>query len=93
MPYLILTRRDRTDFTEDAARALFPAETAQVRVLMDQGAILGIWDRGDAAGVCIVLDAADEAEMNAVLATLPLFQAGMIAVERTIPLSDYFGTD
>lgn len=89
MQYVVLTRRDRTNFTDTEAEALFPAEASGVETLRREGFLLQIWDRADLAGACLLCDTSDEARLRQVLAGLPLFAAGMVAIERLVPLRPY----
>ncbi len=69
---------------------LLLAEAARAWELQQAGMIREIYFRADRSDAILVLEAADVAEARAVLATLPLVEAGMIAFE-IIPLRPYPG--
>jgi muconolactone delta-isomerase len=69
---------------------LSAAEARRVWELYQQGAIREVPFRADEPAALLMLEAADLAEAQAVLATLPLVMAGLIAFE-VIPLRAYPG--
>lgn len=89
MEYLLLTRRDRIHFTDQEAAALFPAEAAVVAELKQAGVLKAIWSRDDVAGACLLIEANDETAVQRELQRLPLFKAGMLAIEKLVPLKPY----
>jgi hypothetical protein len=47
--------------------------------------------RGDIPGAAILWEAPSEAEVRAALASLPIFQAGMLEILLVVPLESYPG--
>lgn len=92
MQFLTLSRR-RTDafppqaFTPD----LLARESQRVRELYASGLLRHIWRRGDLAGAAILWEAENEAEVRAALASLPIFEAGMMEIPVFAPLAPYPG--
>ena len=70
--------------------ALLKAEAARVWELQQSGVLREIYFRGDRSDAVLVLECADAAETQGILATLPLVRAGLIAFE-VIPLKPYRG--
>ena len=66
-------------------------ETARVRELYAAGILRQIWKRGDMPGASILWEAPSKAEVEAAIASLPIFQAGMLEVTALIPLEPYPG--
>jgi muconolactone delta-isomerase len=76
-----------------AANAFTPhlrAEAARVWELQQSGVLREIYFREDRSDAVLILECADVAEVQDVLGTLPLVQAGFIAFE-VIPLKPYPG--
>ena len=90
MQFLTVSRRRTEHFAEADFAARAEDERAQVRALYAEGFIRQIWQRGDIAGACIVVEASSEAEVRERLDTLPLYRAGMIEFS-IIPLNPYAG--
>jgi muconolactone delta-isomerase len=74
-------------FTPD----LIARETQRVKDLYAAGILRQIWKRGDIPGAAILWEAASEAEVHAALASLPIFQAGMLEILALVPLEPYPG--
>jgi muconolactone delta-isomerase len=66
-------------------------ETARVRELYAAGLLRQIWKRGDIPGASILWEAAFEAEVRDAIASLPIFQAGLLEIVAVIPLEPYPG--
>lgn len=66
-------------------------ETARVRELYAAGLLRQIWKRGDIPGACLLWEAASEAEVRDAIASLPIFQAGLLEIVAVIPLEPYPG--
>lgn len=92
MQFLSFSRR-RTDQypPESFTPGLVNAEAARVRALYASGLLRHVWKRSDAAGAVILWEAADEAEVRAALASLPIAQAGMLEIVALVPLEPYPG--
>ena len=91
MQFLALLRRNTERFTEADFAPKLPEEAEQRRRLYAQGAVRQVWNRGDLPGSGFMLEAADLAEAQQRLDTLPLVQAGMMTIEALVPLSPYPG--
>lgn len=75
---------------DDAFAPLGKAEAARAWALHQAGVIRELYFRADRHEAVLVLECADTSEARAVLATLPLVEAGLIAFE-VIPLVAYPG--
>ncbi|MCC3317034.1 hypothetical protein [Nocardia africana] len=90
MQFMVLSRRRTETFTEADFEAVLPAETDHVRRLYLDGVVRQIWLRGDVAGACFTIEAADAEQANAIVAQLPMAAAG-VSEFTVIPLSPYRG--
>ena len=90
MQFLTVSRRLTESFAEADFAARAEEERAQARALYAERFIRQIWQRGDVAGACILVEANSEAHVRERLNTLPLYQAGMIEFS-IIPLNPYAG--
>jgi muconolactone delta-isomerase len=90
MQFLTVSRRRTERFADADFAARAEEERAQARALYAEGFIRQIWQRGDVAGACILVEADSEADVRERLNTLPLYQAGMIEFS-VIPLRPYAG--
>jgi len=70
---------------------LVARETARVRELYASGILRQIWKRADTPGASILWEAASKAEVEAAIASLPIFQAGLLEVVALMPLEPYPG--
>lgn len=70
--------------------ALLKEEAARAWELQQAGVLREIYFRSDRSDAVLILECADAAEAQRLLATLPLVQAGLIAFE-VIPLKPYPG--
>ena len=75
---------------DDAYEPHLKAEAARAWELYQAGVIRELYFRADWPGAVLVLECAGADEANAVLATLPLVQHGLITFE-IIPLTAYPG--
>lgn len=92
MQFLSLSRRRTDAFPPEAFTPELNAREGQrVKELYASGLLRQIWKRGDVAGAAIVWEAASEAEVRAALASLPIFQAGMLEIVFVVPLEPYPG--
>ncbi|CAG9261623.1 hypothetical protein [Paraburkholderia caribensis] len=66
-------------------------EVAYVRDNYAIESIRQVWSRADAAGACLLIEAASEAAARAVVDGLPLMKAGKLAIETFVPLQPYRG--
>jgi muconolactone delta-isomerase len=62
-----------------------------VKALYATGLLRQVWKRADTPGAAILWEAASEAEVRAAIASLPIYQAGMLEVESVVPLEPYPG--
>ncbi|MBF6243883.1 hypothetical protein IU471_09850 [Nocardia elegans] len=90
MQFMVLSRRRTESFTDADFEKVLPAETDRVRKLYLDGVVRQIWLRGDIAGACFTIEAADAEEANAIVAELPMAAAG-VSEFTVIPLSPYRG--
>ena len=92
MQFLSLSRRRTDAFPPEAfTPELGARETQRAKELYASGLLRQIWKRGDMPGAVILWEAAAEAEVRAALATLPIFQAGMLEIQAVVPLEPYPG--
>src|ERR1700761_2866178 len=92
MQFLTISRRKIDVFPIEAfTPELIARERAQVRELNDSGKLCHIWVRDDLPGAVIIWEASTEDDLRASIATLPLFQAGMLDIVTIVPLKGYPG--
>jgi len=92
MQFLSLSRRRVDQFPPEAfTPALGAQEAGRVKALYATGLLRQLWKRADTPGAAILWEAASEAEVRAAIASLPIFQAGMLEVESVVPLEPYPG--
>jgi len=92
MQFLSLTRRRLDAFPPEAFTPdLIAQEGQRVRQLYACGLLRQIWKRADLPGSAILWEAPSEADVRAALASLPIFQAGMLEVVLVAPLEPYPG--
>lgn len=70
---------------------LIAAESQRVRELYAAGYIRSIWRRNDLPGAVMLVEAADEDEVKANTASLPLAQRGMLEIVTLTQLLPYPG--
>lgn len=70
---------------------LIGREAARVRELYAAGILRQIWKRSDTPGATILWEAGSKAEVDAAIASLPIFQAGLLEVVALVPLEPYPG--
>ena len=92
MQFLSLSRR-RTDLfpPESFTTELAAHEARRIKALYASGLLRQIWRRGDIPGASILWEAPSEDEVRAAIATLPIFQAGMLEIVALVPLEPYPG--
>jgi muconolactone delta-isomerase len=91
MQFLSLSRRLTDLFPPEAfTPELLRRETARARELYAEGILRQIWKRGDIPGASILWEAASETEVREAIASLPIFQAGLMEVS-VVPLQPYPG--
>jgi muconolactone delta-isomerase len=92
MQFLSLSRRLIDQFPPEAfTPELTRRETARVRELYAAGILRQIWKRGDIPGASILWEAVSEAEVRDAIASLPIFQAGLLEIVAVVPLEPYPG--
>ena len=62
-----------------------------MREFYAEGLVRQVWLRGDAGGVCMIVEAASADEVAEKLNTLPLIQAGFLQPPMIVPLKPYLG--
>ena len=92
MQFLSLSRRRTDQFPPEAFTTELAAREGQcVKALYAAGILRQIWKRGDIPGASILWEAPSEAEVRAAIASLPIFQAGMLEILALVPLEPYPG--
>jgi len=92
MQFLSLSRRRTDEFPPEAfTPELLAGESQRVKELYAAGLLRQVWKRGDTPGAAILWEAPSEAEVHAAIATLPIFQAGMMEIAFLVPLQPYPG--
>jgi len=92
MQFVTISRRRTDAFPAEAfTPELIGREAARVKELYAEGLLRQIWGRGDGGGAVIVWEAASEADVRNACESLPIFKAGMLAIEVLVPLKPYAG--
>lgn len=92
MQFLSISRRRTDQFPPEAfTPELIANEGKRVKVLYADGILRQIWKRGDMPGATILWEANNEDEVRAAIASLPIFEAGMLEVVALVPLEPYAG--
>jgi len=92
MQFLTLSRRRTTEFPPEAFTPdLVAREGQRVRQLYASGILRQIWKRGDTPGASILWEADNEAAVRVAVASLPIYQAGMLELVALVPLEPYPG--
>ena len=90
MQFLAITRRRTEIFSAEDFDAVLEPEAERVRELYAAGSFRQAYSRGDIPGAVLLLEAADAAEAERIMASLPFAQKGMSDVEL-IELRPYRG--
>jgi muconolactone delta-isomerase len=92
MQFFSLSRRRTDQFPPEAfTPELIAREGQRIKALYASGILRQVWKRGDTPGAAIVWEAPSEAEVRAALASLPIYQAGMLEIAEVVPLEPYAG--
>ena len=92
MQFLSLSRRRVDAFPPEAfTPELGAREAARVKTLYAAGLLRQVWKRSDTPGAAILWEAASEADVRTAIESLPIYQAGMLAIEAVVPLEPYPG--
>jgi muconolactone delta-isomerase len=91
MQFLIVLRRRSEAFTAEQMAPLLDAEASAARGMYQDGFTRQIWSRADEPGAVLLVEAADRAEVEQRLQTLPLFAAGMLEATTITQLIPYRG--
>jgi muconolactone delta-isomerase len=92
MQFLTVSRRRTEAFPPDAFTPELSAREGQrAKELYAAGILRQIWKRGDVPGATLIWEANSEAEVRAAIASLPIFQAGMLEIVLFAPLEPYPG--
>ena len=92
MQFLSISRRRTDRFPPEAfTPELVANEGKRVKVLYAAGILRQIWKRSDMAGATILWEAESEAEVRAAIASLPIFESGMLEIVALVPLEPYAG--
>ncbi len=90
MQFLSVSRRRTEAFPPDAWKPeLLEAEGQRVRELYAAGVVRSIWRRKDMPGAALLMEAANEEEARAVVASLPLAKLGMLEIVVLTALEPY----
>jgi muconolactone delta-isomerase len=92
MQFLSLSRRRIDAFPLEAfTPELLTREGRRVRELYASGILRQVWKRGDLPGAAILWEASSEAEVRAAIASLPIFEAGLLEILALVTLEPYPG--
>jgi muconolactone delta-isomerase len=92
MQFLSVSRRRTEAFPPDAFTPELAAREAQrAKELYASGLLRQIWKRADTPGAAILWEAESEAEVSDAIASLPIYQAGMLEIVVLTPLEPYPG--
>lgn len=90
MQFLAVTRRNTDRFTEADFAAVLEPEVERARLLYASGAFRQIFSRGDRPGAVMMIEAADIAEAQSIVGSLPFARKKMMDVD-IIELRPYRG--
>ena len=92
MQFLSVSRRRTEAFRPEAFTPELAAREAQrAKELYASGLLRQIWKRGNTPGAAILWEAESEAEVSDAIASLPIYQAGMLEIVVLTPLEPYPG--
>jgi len=92
MQFLSISRRRTAEFPPEAFTPdLLARESQRVRQLYACGILRQIWKRADTPGASILWEAPSETEVREAIASLPIYQTGMLEIQALIPLEPYAG--
>jgi muconolactone delta-isomerase len=90
MQFISLSRRRTDKFPPEAFTVeLSTREGQRVKALYGAGILRQIWKRGDIPGAVILWEAPNVTAVHDDLASLPIYQAGMLEVVAVVPLEPY----
>jgi muconolactone delta-isomerase len=88
--FISVSRRRTEAFPPDAWTAeLLEAEAQRVREMYVAGTVRSIWRRKDMPGAVMLIEAANEDEARAAVASLPLAKLGMLEIVVLTALEPY----
>jgi hypothetical protein len=87
---ILALEKEVSDTADKAFGPYLKTEAARVWALYQAGVIREMYFRGDKPTAVLILECSDEEEASALLGTLPLVEAGLIAFD-VIPLRPYPG--
>ena len=92
MQFVVMTRRKMEEFPAEMWTAdVIAAESVRVREMYAAGAVRSIWRRKDVPGSLILMEAASEEEVRALIGSLPLAKRGMLEFVLVTELEPYPG--
>jgi muconolactone delta-isomerase len=91
MQFLSLSRRRTESFSDADFAPHAEAEAQRIREMYAEGLVRQIWRRGDVAGAAILWEVESEAEVRALVSTLPLAKLGMLELVTVVQLHPYHG--
>jgi len=90
--FIALLKRNLDDHPAAAfTPELLEAEAERARHFYAQGTNRAMWSRGDVPGAVVLIEAESAEEAISGLATLPLYERGMLLIESLVPLLPYRG--
>jgi muconolactone delta-isomerase len=90
--FIAILKRNVADFPPEAfTPEIMEAEAERARALYGDGINRALWSRLDYPGAVALMEAGSAEEALASLASLPLMQRGMLAVELLVPVGPYRG--
>jgi hypothetical protein len=90
MQFFAIIRRRTERFTDEQFAPLLDEEAARVRALYGEGSVRAAYSRVDVPGAILLLEAADESEAGALVASLPFLARGM-SEAQIVPVKSYRG--
>ncbi len=91
MQFLIVSRRRTEMFSQEQIAPMIEPEAQAARRMYQEGFIRQIWHRGDEPGAVLLVEGESTEAVKAKLASLPMYQAGMLEAVFIVPLKPYGG--
>lgn len=91
MQVLAIVRRRTEAYSEEQFAPVLEPEAEAIRALYARGTVRNVWSREDALGAVVLLEADSLEHARSVVASFPLVERGMAAVEMLVPMKSYRG--
>jgi hypothetical protein len=91
MQFFVLSRRRTEAFTAEDIAPMIEPEAQTARGFYQEGFVRQIWHRADVPGAAMLVEADSLEAAKAKLATLPMYEAGMLELVMVVPLKPYGG--